>query len=352
MKKILKYSIFIIILFLSFNTDALGVTTKKKDFCKENQKYIYTCDQVKMQCNYKDKNGKMAYINITHSGSAKGYAAEKVFSSEFENWGQASDEFEDWKQIYVKTNQCPTYFLVRKGSFFLKYFYVTNSVNYTEKDLVYELDSVTINTYDPIKESEKKDEESEYPDVDNCAGFKTEEKCKVGITAKNGNYGCVWNDDYTDLNDKGKGFCSPSGLLYLSCGSGDSIAYDIPVMVPRLTSYAITALKTVTPVILIIMGMFQLIKSITSQNEDEMKKAKSSLVKKVIASVIIFFMVSIVQFVVSKVADTKEQESLSSCLSCFLNNDCGKNYYYTDGYGNCYNISNNKKREHCPVEHY
>ena len=84
---------------------------------------------------------------------------------------------------------------------------------------------------------------------------------------------------------------------------------------------------------------------------DEMKKAKSSLVKKLIAAVIIFFMVSIVQFVVSKVADDSEQSSLSACMSCFINNDCGKSMYYTDGYGNCYSVAT-KGLVECPVADY
>lgn len=351
MKKILKYSIFIFILFLGFSANVFGVSTTKKDFCASGQDYMYPCEQVKMQCNYKDKDGKSAYINITHSGNAKGmegsfleYAGER----DIQNWGQKDEMSIDAKAYYNANNKCLKYLLV-----YFDDYYLTDEEHYSQDYIsakkpkeVYELKSITINTYNPIKESEKeetKEENSQFPDVENCAGFESENDCTVGITRNNGKFGCAWNKDYK--------FCSANGLVYLSCGSGNTIAYDIPVMLPQLTSYAITALKTVTPVILIIMGMFQLIKAITSQNEDEMKKARGSLIKKLIAAVIIFFMVSIVQFVIGKVADTSEQESLSSCLSCFLNNDCGRNFYYTDGYGNCYNVSDNQKRN-CPVENY
>lgn len=186
--------------------------------------------------------------------------------------------------------------------------------------------------------------QSSAPDVDSCAGFITEENCKIGQTKNAGNFGCAWNEQYE--------FCSPTGLAYLSCGSEDSIAYDIPVMVPRLASYAITALKTITPVILIIIGMFQLIKAITSQNEDEMKKARSSLIKKLIAAVMIFFLVAIVQFVVKQVADDAEQSSTEACFDCFINNNCTNAMYYTDGYGNCYSVKTNKKLDSCPVDKY
>ena len=171
----------------------------------------------------------------------------------------------------------------------------------------------------------------------------TKETCKIGQTKNAGNFGCAWNEQYE--------FCSPTGLSYLSCGSKDSIAYDIPVMVPRLTSYAITALKTITPVILIIIGMFQLIKAISSQNEDEMKKARSALIKKLIAAAMIFFLVAIVQFIVKQVADKSEQSSTEACFDCFINNNCSNAMYYTDGYGKCYAVSNNSQID-CTVDKY
>ena len=86
--------------------------------------------------------------------------------------------------------------------------------------------------------------------------------------------------------------------------------------------------------------MFQLIKAIASQNEDEMKKAKSSLIKKLVISVLIFFVATIVQFIIKQVADDDELGSTSDCLSCFVNNDCSGAMYYVDGYGYCYYLSN------------
>ena len=183
-----------------------------------------------------------------------------------------------------------------------------------------------------------------FPDASSCADFTTEDACMTGRTSDNGSFGCNWNKQYE--------FCSVSGLAYLSCGSGDEIAYDIPVIVPRLVSYFIVVLKTATPVILIFISMIQLIKAIGSQNEDEMKKARSSIVKKLIAAVLIFFVISIVQFVVKQVADDSEQSSVEACMTCFINNDCAGASYFTDGYGNCYGASDGKVLDKCPVEHY
>ena len=172
-----------------------------------------------------------------------------------------------------------------------------------------------------------------YPEADSCAGFKSKGDCNIGINADKEKFGCAWNSKYN--------FCSPTGLAYLSCGDSKETneqAYDIPVMIPRLVSYFIIILKTVTPIVLIVMGMVQIIKAIASSNDDEIKKAKSALIKKLIAAVLVFFSVSIVQFIIDQVADDSEDGSVSACMACFINNNCNGAMYYTDGYGKCYSV--------------
>lgn len=128
---------------------------------------------------------------------------------------------------------------------------------------------------------------------------------------------CTWNKTY--------GFCSSNGLVYLSCGD----ATDIPELVPVLINVGVTALKTVAPIVLIVMSIIQLVRSITSGKEDEIKKAQTGLIKRVIAAVLVFFVVGIVQFIMLKVADSTEKDGLRKCLSCFLNgtSDCDALYY-------------------------
>ena len=189
--------------------------------------------------------------------------------------------------------------------------------------------------------SAKKTAKEKSNSATNCTGLISKEACESGKTA-NGNYSCVWNDKYD--------FCSPTGLAYLSCGKGNEDAHDIPVIIPRLTSYGITILKTVTPVILIIMGMFQMVKAITSQNEDEIKKTTSALIKKLLAAAMVFFIISIVQFIIKQTADSTEEGSASQCLSCFVNNDCNGSMYYTDGYGKCYYLSSKGNGKTCNTD--
>ena len=150
--------------------------------------------------------------------------------------------------------------------------------------------------------------------------------------------GCSYNTEH--------GFCNVDGLTYLSCGD----AKDIPEAVPGITSFAVTLLKTVTPIVLIIVSVIQLVKALISSKEDEIKKAQASLIKKGIAAVIIFFVITIVQFIILKVADSSEKDNLSSCLSCFLNgtgdSKCGK-VYFKDGYGKCFYTTDKNKEQSC-----
>lgn len=152
-----------------------------------------------------------------------------------------------------------------------------------------------------------------------CRQYNSENACTSA--------GCSWNSRHS--------FCNNTGLTYLKCGD----ATDIPEIVPELTGYAVTLLKTVAPIVLIIMSIIQLVKSITAAKDDEIKKAQATLVKRLIIAALIFLVITIVQFVLLKVADSSEKGNLSSCLSCFLNGSsdskCGS-VYYNDGDGKCY----------------
>jgi len=150
-----------------------------------------------------------------------------------------------------------------------------------------------------------------------CYNFDNETNCK-----NSKDYACVWTENKNAPN--GKGFCNVDNLLYVGCGG----ASDIPVQVPALISFAVNLLKIATPIILIFISIISLLKALSAQKEDEIKKAQSSLVKKIIAAALVFFVVSIVQFVVSKVGTEKEVGGFSNCLKCFLNNDCKLTTYY------------------------
>ncbi len=112
-------------------------------------------------------------------------------------------------------------------------------------------------------------------------------------------------------------FMGVSAATKVSCGN----VTDIPKIIPKLTSLAIAIVQIAVPIILVIMGSLDLFKGITAGKEDEIKKGQQLFVKRLIVGAIIFFVVVIVKFLVSVVADTNVN-NIVDCIDCFISNDC------------------------------
>ena len=105
------------------------------------------------------------------------------------------------------------------------------------------------------------------------------------------------------------------GLEY-SCGNINNFVFS--GMFPYVVSTIVMLIKIVVPILLIIFGMLDLAKAVIASKEDEIKKAQMTFVKRLIAAVIVFFVVSLVQLVVRFVAGNDEN-SIMSCFNCFVN---------------------------------
>lgn len=86
--------------------------------------------------------------------------------------------------------------------------------------------------------------------------------------------------------------------------------------IPNIVHTIILVIKIAVPIVLVIMGMLDLFKGITAQKEDEIKKGQGMFIKRLIAAAIIFFVISIVQMLISFVAG---DEGVMSCANCFIN---------------------------------
>jgi len=95
--------------------------------------------------------------------------------------------------------------------------------------------------------------------------------------------------------------------------------------IPNTVHTIIVVIKVVVPVLLVIFGMLDLFKGITAQKEDEIKKGQQLFIKRLISAAIIFFVISIVQLLISFVAG--DNPGIMNCASCFING--------TDANGNC-----------------
>ncbi len=172
-----------------------------------------------------------------------------------------------------------------------------------------------------IFEKEKQIDNPEQEETSSCAELQDKTSCE-----NDRYFSCVWNEYSDEFKRKtGKeGYCNTDKLQYVSCGG----AFDIPSQVPELTSFVVNLLKIATPIILIVVSVISLLKALAASKEDDIKKAQSSLVRRIIAAAIVFFIVSIVQFVISKVADGEDQSGVRTCANCFLNNNCEVDTYY------------------------
>ena len=83
----------------------------------------------------------------------------------------------------------------------------------------------------------------------------------------------------------------------LACGG------KIPDEIASLIQSIVTLIQVGIPIILVIMGMLDLGKAVTSQKDDEIKKAQSLLIKRLIYGVLIFLVVAIVKFALGLVGD-------------------------------------------------
>lgn len=81
--------------------------------------------------------------------------------------------------------------------------------------------------------------------------------------------------------------------------------------------FVYNAVKIGVPIILVVVGMFDMGKAITQQKEDEIKKAQTLLVKKAVAALIVFLMFAFVQLIVSLAADDKD--TTINCINSILN---------------------------------
>lgn len=136
----------------------------------------------------------------------------------------------------------------------------------------------------------------------NCYDFNTEVKNDLRLYA-------ITTNEYT--TDEGFKNIGDKEVL---C-NGYSIPYGLPYMIYRI----INLIKIITPIILIILGLIDFSKSVIAGNEDEMKKSTTRFIKRVIAAIIIFFVIAMVQFAFNLLGDN----DAFSCFSCFVSGeDC------------------------------
>lgn len=103
-------------------------------------------------------------------------------------------------------------------------------------------------------------------------------------------------------------------LINLLTNVGDSpeqLCGDLePVL--KIVGIVVWGIKVVVPIILIVVGMLDLAKAIGEKNEDEIKKAQNKLIKRAIAAVLVFLVVTFVSLIMGLIGGT----DYKACMDC------------------------------------
>ena len=92
------------------------------------------------------------------------------------------------------------------------------------------------------------------------------------------------------------------------CGEYLGTAAGIPAKLAFLVAIAIRIIQVGVPILLIIWGMLDLGKAVMAQKEEEIKKGQNTFIKRLIAAVIVFFVITIVKLMVSLFAGGADGE--------------------------------------------
>lgn len=92
---------------------------------------------------------------------------------------------------------------------------------------------------------------------------------------------------------------------------------QIEPKIVNVTSTIITVIQIAVPVLLVIFGMVDMLKSVMGQKDDEIQKGRQIFIKRLLTAVLVFFVIAVVKLLISFVADDKP--GLWECVNCFLN---------------------------------
>lgn len=83
----------------------------------------------------------------------------------------------------------------------------------------------------------------------------------------------------------------------------------------RIVGIVVWGIKVVVPIILIVVGMMDLAKAVTEKSDEKIKAAQTGLIKKAIAGVMVFLVVTIVTLLMTLIGD----DSYKKCMTCINN---------------------------------
>ena len=83
----------------------------------------------------------------------------------------------------------------------------------------------------------------------------------------------------------------------------------------KIVGLVVFGIKVAVPIILIVIGMFDLAKAVTEKKEDDIKAAQQKLIKKAIAAVLVFLVITFVGWLMTLIGSTEYKD----CMKCINN---------------------------------
>ena len=111
-------------------------------------------------------------------------------------------------------------------------------------------------------------------------------------------------------------------VMAADCGKKETSACKTIVAcmdnkIPNTVHIVIVAIQIVVPILLVIFGMIDLVKAVVAGKEDEIKKAQSVLIRRLITGVLVFFVVAVVRLLISFTGDFSQ--GMTDCMNVFIN---------------------------------
>ena len=103
-------------------------------------------------------------------------------------------------------------------------------------------------------------------------------------------------------------FAFKTNTFALTCPGLENVETDLVSLIVKIIWIAV-------PILLVVFGSIDLVKGVMAQKEDEIKKGQQTFVKRLIAGIIVFFVIAVVKLVISAVA---HDDNVMTCACYFF----------------------------------
>lgn len=120
------------------------------------------------------------------------------------------------------------------------------------------------------------------------------------------------------------GLTNAFGLLLQSSqdaanGSNEFCIAAMPIL--RIVGIVVFVIKVAVPIILIVVGMIELARAVGEKEEKEIKAAQDRLVKRAIAAILVFLVITIVG-ILFKVLGQEQYRQCMTCVTSPFSDEC------------------------------